>query len=715
MKKILIFAGTTEGRQLSDWLCERQVQNTVCVATEYGEIVLKDNPCRRIQVGRKNAEEMRNMIREESYEVVIDATHPFAELVTEQIQEAVEGLNIVYYRLLRETEETVSYRKMRFFENHSSCAEALEKMDGNILLTTGSKDLQIYNREALKGRLYARVLPSVESLSLCQKAGIAGKQVLALQGPFSVEMNTALIRQYGISCMVTKESGKSGGFTEKIEAAKQVDIPVYVIGRPAKEEGYYLEELCQKLEEIYRIPSETISEPAPALSAERNSDGIAENGSRLPQIFLAGIGMGSSESMTVEVQHVIREADILLGAERMIADYEPRIEKKPYYLAKQIVPYIKEMLRQKEVQKIVILFSGDSGFYSGCQKLICALNEEIACGNIQADVQVLPGISSISYLVACLGESYQDAVLSSIHGKDTTSSRWKSEILEAVCANEKVFLLLSGSHDVKKLGALLTEANMEHCTIYLGYRLSYPDQCIQKYTPEECMKLEDAGLYTCMIKNPYPVRKRLSYGTADSEFLRDAVPMTKEEVREVSISKLKLHEQAVVYDVGSGSGSVAVEIAGISHNIQVYAIERKPEAVSLIRKNQEKFHAYNMDIIEAYAPDGLESLPVPTHAFLGGTGGKLKEILDCLYRKNSHMRIVINAVTLETISEIREVLAHFPVTDESMVQLQVSRTRKAGSYHLIQAENPVWICAFTFCSQEPEDDKKEQSAERETR
>lgn len=715
MKKILIFAGTTEGRRLSDWLCERQVPNTVCVATEYGEIVLKDNPCRRIQVGRKNAEEMRNMIREESYEVVIDATHPFAELVTKQIQEAVEGLNIVYYRLLRETEETVSYRKMHFFENHSSCAEALEKMEGNILLTTGSKDLQIYNREALKGRLYARVLPSVESLSLCQKAGIAGKQVLALQGPFSVEMNTALIRQYGISCMVTKESGKSGGFTEKIEAAKQVDIPVYVIGRPAKEEGYYLEELCQKLEEIYRIPSETVSELAPALSAERNSDGIAENGSRLPQIFLAGIGMGSSESMTVEVQHVIREADILLGAERMIADYEPRIEKKPYYLAKQIVPYIKEMLRQKKVQKIVILFSGDSGFYSGCQKLICALNEEIACGNIQADVQVLPGISSISYLAACLGESYQDAVLSSIHGKDTTSSRWKSEILEVVCANEKVFLLLSGNQDVKKLGALLTEANMEHCTIYLGYRLSYPDQCIQKYTPEECMKLEDAGLYTCMIKNPYPVRKRLSYGTADSEFLRDAVPMTKEEVREVSISKLKLHEQAVVYDVGSGSGSVAVEIAGISHSTQVYAIERKPEAVSLIRKNQEKFHAYNMDIIEAYAPDGLESLPVPTHAFLGGTGGKLKEILDCLYRKNSHMRIVINAVTLETISEIREVLAHFPVTDESMVQLQVSRTRKAGSYHLIQAENPVWICAFTFCSQEPEDDKKEQSAERETR
>lgn len=696
MKKILIFAGTTEGRRLSDWLCERQVPNTVCVATEYGEIVLKNNPCRRIQVGRKNAEEMRNMIREESYEVVIDATHPFAELVTQQIQEAVKGTEAVYYRLLRETGEGVTYEKMRFFENHVSCARALEETEGNILLTTGSKDLHTYNREALRGRLFARVLPSEESLKLCQEAGITGKQILALQGPFSVEMNVALIRQYEITCMVTKESGKSGGFEEKTEAAKQADIPVFVIGRPTKEEGYYLEELCQKLKEVCEINGAS---------------------AQLPQILLAGIGMGHKSSMTVEVQNAIREADILLGAERMIADYEPRVEKKPYYLAKQIVPYIKEMMKQttQKVQKIVILFSGDSGFYSGCEKLLCTLNEEIACGNIQADVQVLPGISSISYLAACLGESYQDAVISSIHGKDTTSSRWKSEILEAVCANEKVFLLLSGNQDVKKLGALLTEANMEHCEIYLGYRLSYPDQWIQKRTPEECMKLEDAGLYTCMVKNPHPVKRLLSYGTADSDFLRDAVPMTKEEVREVSICKLRLHEKSVVYDVGSGSGSVAVEIAGISHNIQVYAIERKPEAVSLIRKNQEKFHAYNMDIIEAYAPDGLESLPVPTHAFLGGTGGKLKEILDCLYRKNPHMRIVINAVTLETISEIREVLAHFPVTDESMVQLQVSRTRKAGSYHLIQAENPVWICAFTFCSRESEVDKKEQSAERETR
>lgn len=704
MKKILIFAGTTEGRQLSDWLCERQIPNTVCVATEYGKIVLKNNPYRRIKTGRKNAEEMRKLIQQGSYEIVVDATHPFAEVVTAQIRQAVGGLEdckASYYRLLRETGEAVSYEKVRFFETHLSCAEALEQIAGNILLTTGSKDLHTYNRQAFKDRLFVRVLPSIESLKLCQEAGITGKQILALQGPFSVQMNEALIRQYEISCMVTKESGKSGGFTEKIEAAKRADIPVFVIGRPEKEEGYYFEALCRKLEAIHGIPSETVSEPVSGLSAEKNGDGIAETCIRLPQVFLAGIGMGAAESMTAEVQNVIREADILLGAERMIADYEPRIEKKPYYLAKQIVPYIKEMLSQKvhEVQKIVILFSGDSGFFSGCQKLLCALNQEIADGSIQAVLHVLPGISSISYLAACLGESYQDAVITSIHGKDTICPRWKSEISEQVRTNEKVFLLLSGNQDVKKLGALLTETNLEQCEINLGYRLSYPEQRIWKFTPQECMELEEAGLYTCMIKNPYPVMKKLSYGTADSEFLRDAVPMTKEEVREVSLCKLKLHEQAVVYDVGSGSGSVAVEIAGVSHSIQVYAIERKPEAVALIRRNQEKFHAYNMDVVEAFAPEGLEDLPVPTHAFLGGTGGKLQEILKCLYRKNPQMRVVVNAVTLETISELREALTYFPVTDESMVQLQVSRTKKAGAYHLAQAENPVWICAFTFQTQ----------------
>ena len=173
--------------------------------------------------------------------------------------------------------------------------------------------------------------------------------------------------------------------------------------------------------------------------------------------------------------------------------------------------------------------------------------------------------------------------------------------------------------------------------------------------------------------------------------------MTKEEVREVSICKLHLKERAVVYDIGSGTGSVAVEIAGLSHEIKVYAIEKKPDAISLIEKNKEKFGLENITIVSAEAPEKLSELPMATHAFIGGSGGRLKEILATLRQINPNMRIVIHAVSMETICELKELLSvQEQIKDNTIVQIQVSRAKKVGNYHLIQSENPVWICAFSF-------------------
>ena len=264
-------------------------------------------------------------------------------------------------------------------------------------------------------------------------------------------------------------------------------------------------------------------------------------------------------------------------------------------------------------------------------------------------------------------------------------------------SHEKVFLLTSGSEDIRKIGHLLAEAGLTDCEVIVGYQLSYPEESIRILTPGQCEEITEEGLYTCLIRNPHWQSERLTHGRADTCFLRDAkTPMTKEEVREVSICKLHLTQNAVVYDIGSGTGSVAIEIAGVPGEVQVYAIERKPEAVELLRKNREQFHMDNIQIIEAPAPEGLEELPVPTHAFIGGSGGRLLDILQTLYRKNPHMRIVINAISMETIAELQEVLDTFPVEEEEILQMQVSRVKKLGGYHLPQAENPVWICSFTF-------------------
>lgn len=261
----------------------------------------------------------------------------------------------------------------------------------------------------------------------------------------------------------------------------------------------------------------------------------------------------------------------------------------------------------------------------------------------------------------------------------------------------KDLLLTSGLKDINWLGRVLTDAGMTECEIITGYQLSYQEQKIERHTPLECCALKEEGLYTCLITNPYAVKRKLTHGIIDKEFIRDSVPMTKEEVREVSICKLHLKEHAVVYDIGSGTGSVAVEIAGLSHEIKVYAIEKKPDAISLIEKNKEKFGLENITIVSAEAPEKLSELPMATHAFIGGSGGRLKEILATLRQINPNMRIVIHAVSMETICELKELLSvQEQIKDNTIVQLQVSRAKKVGNYHLIQSENPVWICAFSF-------------------
>ena len=223
-----------------------------------------------------------------------------------------------------------------------------------------------------------------------------------------------------------------------------------------------------------------------------------------------------------------------------------------------------------------------------------------------------------------------------------------------------------------------------------GYQLSYPEQQIIKLKPEECLKLQEEGLYTCCIKNPTPEKKILTHGKADEDFIRDKVPMTKEEVREVSICKLKLYDGAVVYDIGSGTGSIAVEIAGLSERIKVYAVEQKAEAVSLIAKNKEKFRMHNIEIVSSKAPEGFEELPRPTHAFIGGSGGKMKDILSVLYQKNPYMRVVINAISMETVIGVPAKNLDTFFTDEETTQKLFFKNRTEDEFAILEGVMGVY-------------------------
>ena len=477
-----------------------------------------------------------------------------------------------------------------------------------------------------------------------------------------METDLALIRQFDIKILVTKSSGSAGGAPDKVRAAAKAGIPVYMIGRPSEETGLSVNRVLAK---YFGIRSSMT-------------------------VDLIGIGPGGKGLLTADAADAIAKADILFGAPRMIDSYEGR-KAYPYYKAEDIIPVL-----EKEIpERAAVLFSGDTGFYSGAAKLIPAMREWSCASGTECDIKVHPGISSFAYLASKAGVSYQDAKLVSIHGC-SDDRRAASELISSVRHNGKTFVLLSGADDVRLMGDMLVENGLSNVCIILGYQMSYPDEIVGTIRAEDCDKVTEPGLYTAIVINSRPEEKKVLPLISDDEMIRGKVPMTKENIRHLSVMKLGLTEGAAVYDIGSGTGSVACEIAAQSGSIRVYAIEKNEEACGLIAQNAAKFGLPNIQIIQGYAPEALEGLEPPTHAFIGGSSGELREILNVLNNTGGSVRVVINAVSLETMAEIQSVLKDLVISDLSIEQVSVSRARELGNYHLMNAENPVMIASFTL-------------------
>lgn len=243
MPNILVFAGTSEGRQLVEWLTDCGVQVYACVATEYGKSLLPKNV--HVLAQRLDADEMAQMLQEYQFDCAIDATHPYAVLATENIRAACAAADTRYFRLLRPIGTTSD---CVYVENIQKAADVISATTGKVLLTTGSKDLDVFTKiPNYQERLYPRVLPTEESIHRCLELGYPVKHIIAMQGPFSREMNGALMRQIGASVLVTKESGKIGGLSEKLGSVQDVGAIAIVVGRPKEETGLLFEDLIEVL------------------------------------------------------------------------------------------------------------------------------------------------------------------------------------------------------------------------------------------------------------------------------------------------------------------------------------------------------------------------------------------------------------------------------------------------------------------------------------
>ena len=650
MYKFCIFAGTTEGRELAEFLSSQgdRASVTACVATDYGETLLAGAPNLRVLAGRLDEGQMASLLKETDFDLVLDATHPYADVVTENVAAACREAGREYLRVLRE--DSAVPEGTVFLPDTAAAVEWLSEHEGNILLTTGSKTLGAYSgiRDFAK-RVWARVLPMEASLVSCEAAGLPPAHIIAMQGPFTQELNVATLKAIGGAYLVTKDSGGTGGFREKAEAAAMAGARLIVLGRPPQREGLSL--------------SETIDALCRRFGFRREQ-----------QVTVVGIGPGSREQMTLAVREAIEEADCLIGAKRML----DAVARQGQAVCSAIAPEaIADHIRSHgEFRRFAVVMSGDSGFFSGTKKLLPLLDF--------CRVTVLPGLSSLSCLCAKLGTSYEDVVTVSLHGRE-------HDIAADVRRHGRVFALVGGVNGAGALCARLAEAGLGHVTVHVGERLSYPEEKVTSGSASELAEKQFDSLSAVLIENENPDAV-LTPGLPDSVFQREEkVPMTKSEVRAVSLSKLRLTENAVCWDVGAGTGSVALEMAMIARKGHVYGIERKDDALQLMTANASRLGVENLTPVPGKAPDACRELPAPTHAFIGGSGGNLREIISLLLEKNPRVRIVVTAVTLETVGETTALMKEFPFTETEVVSLSVARDRKAGPYRLMTGLNPVFI------------------------
>lgn len=394
------------------------------------------------------------------------------------------------------------------------------------------------------------------------------------------------------------------------------------------------------------------------------------------RVNIVGIGPGNPELLTGAAIKAIKESNILIGDKRMLAAFA-EADKKIYDTIKtaDIVEIAASANPEKDV--LAVLVSGDVGFFS-LAKTISGKLPDCECVRYC-------GISSLVYFAAKLQLSWDDAKIVSMHGR-------KQNLIAAVAENKKVFSLTGGEHTPQMLCAQLCEHGLSDVQVYVGENLSYPEEKITVGTAAEISKQNFPSLSVMMVINEQAAKYQpVVHGLADELFTRSKVPMTKQEVRSVSMSKLMPKATDKIYDIGAGTGSCSVELALLANKGQVWAFERNPEAVALIHKNKDLFGIENLEVIAGEALENIKNMPAPDCVFVGGSGGDLCEMLDIIYAKNSDCRVVINAITIETLAEVADYYKKHQDYSLEIVNVCVARSRKLGSYNLMMAQNPVYV------------------------
>lgn len=420
-------------------------------------------------------------------------------------------------------------------------------------------------------------------------------------------------------------------------------------------------------------------------------------------IHMIGMGPGNPDLVMPLAVNTIRSCDIIFGSQRlleMIKKMDPslHINKRLIEIDHDLEKLSVEIIKQVRKAKIAILVTGDSGYYS----LATYLRTKFYQQKEELEIRNIPGISSLQYLAASAGVSWQNIKSISLHGRNPEN--WWLQIKE----NKYSAILSGNSPDMKEVLIELSKVGFGDWTGIIGQRLSYPDEKIVKDKVKKLVSQKYDSLSIMILIRPEQeisnngreVWPWLTPGIDDSCFIRGDVPMTKQDIRAAVICHLQLSSNDIVWDIGAGTGSVSIESARICSLGRVFSIEKNAVGCNLIKENSQVFGLNNIEIVHGNAPQALTEIPDPDRIFIGGSGANTGEIIKYIIERiqsriktDKKTRLVMTAITLETIPNTIEILHEKNIAEIEIKQIQINSTRPVGSKTMVSAQTPVWILA----------------------
>ena len=393
------------------------------------------------------------------------------------------------------------------------------------------------------------------------------------------------------------------------------------------------------------------------------------------KVYLVGAGIEGWEGFGAKALEVINKAEVIIGHQRHLDNF-PDFPGKKMVLGDLSI--MLDFLKTTP-KRTVVLGSGDPNFFGVARFLLRNLPKE--------RIEIFPNVTSVQYAFACIKEPWDDAIFVSVHGRGLKGA------IDRIVAAEKAAVLTDTTNTPAVIARELIERGAEGFDAWLCEDLGLPTEKFTKTDVKGLAEMKASPLNILILIKAwepnlenYPI-----FGIDDDEYATAKKLITKMEVRAVTLAKLQLQDDLVMWDIGAGSGSVSIEAANLMPNGRIFALEKNAQYLAFIRDNLKKFTARNVTLVEALAPEGLDDLPDPDRVFIGGSGGMLEEIIDAVDKRlRADGLIVLNAVTLDTLIKAVEFLEDHGYTVEATC-VNVAKTRGLTEYKMFEAHNPVYI------------------------